>query len=205
MFKVAARLMAGVFGLGITRSKPHITEHQRWAAFPKQDLMTWLDDPPPAGPVRPRRVAPWRRLRAKPVRRNWPAVALIGASLSLVTGWGARAAELHLDFPDLKPAGQVAWAVHASEEGWRKRGAALRSGFVPAGGSVTLDLPAGDYGVMAYHDRNSDRKLNTLPVGLPTEPYGFSNDARAPFGPPSWTAARFRLSSEGVRQTIRLR
>lgn len=94
--------------------------------------------------------------------------------------------------------------MHGDETAWKRRGAALRSGVVAVGATVTLDLPPGLYAVMAYDDRNSDLKLNTLPIGLPIEPYGFSNGSRAPFGPPSWRAARFTLPPAGARQTIRL-
>lgn len=47
------------------------------------------------------------------------------------------------------------------------------------------ELPAGRYAVAVFHDANGDGKLNTNLVGMPTEAYGFSNDARGVFGPPS--------------------
>lgn len=189
---------------------PQITERERWAAFPTEDLLDWLTNPPPAGPVRLRRVAPWRRLHAKSRagRRAPTPLVLLGVAVAVVTCIGAaaaHAAELRLNFPDLRPEGQVAWAVHSDEVGWKRRGQALRSGVAAIGAPVVLELPPGQYGVMAYHDRNSDLKLNTLPIGLPTEPYGFSNNSRAPFGPPSWSAARFTLPAQGASQTIRLR
>ncbi|WP_369062506.1 DUF2141 domain-containing protein [Caulobacter sp. 73W] len=125
----------------------------------------------------------------------------LGAGLALP----ARAASLQLNFPDLKPVGQIAWAIHSDAAAWARRGPPLRSGVARVGSPVVVDLPAGQYGVMAYHDRNSDLKLNTLPIGLPTEPYGFSNNSRGRFGPPSWEAARFTLPAEGLQQSIRLR
>jgi uncharacterized protein (DUF2141 family) len=70
---------------------------------------------------------------------------------------------------------------------------------------LSRELPPGDYAVMAYHDRNASGRLDTLPVGLPTEPYGFSNNNRGMFGPPAWRAAAFRLAGPGARQVIRLR
>ncbi len=60
--------------------------------------------------------------------------------------------------------------------------------------SVTLevDVPAGTYAIAAYHDVNGDGKMNRVPfVGLPLEPYGFSNDARGQFGAPSFANASF--------------
>lgn len=49
---------------------------------------------------------------------------------------------------------------------------------------LVVEVPQGSYAVSAFHDANSDDKLNTNAVGLPIEKYGFSNDARGWFGPP---------------------
>lgn len=133
----------------------------------------------------------------------FPAVAL---GLGLLAGSGrASAAELRLTFPGLRPEGRVAYAVYADAPSWSRRAGAVKAGTIAVGEDVVLSLPPGVYGVMAYHDRDDDRKLDTLPIGLPTEPYGFSNDARGPFGPPGWRAASFRLDEPGGRQTLRLR
>ena len=54
---------------------------------------------------------------------------------------------------------------------------------------VFPDLPAGDYAVAAFHDADGDGTLNANFVGMPTEGYGFSNDARGFMGPPTFDAA----------------
>lgn len=41
------------------------------------------------------------------------------------------------------------------------------------------------YAVKAFHDVNGNKELDTNLFGVPTEPYGFSNNARGVFGPPS--------------------
>lgn len=50
--------------------------------------------------------------------------------------------------------------------------------------SLSLKLKEGSYAISAFHDKNSDKKLNTNSVGIPKEAYGFSNNARGWFGPP---------------------
>jgi uncharacterized protein (DUF2141 family) len=45
--------------------------------------------------------------------------------------------------------------------------------------------------VASYHDENDNGKLDTNAFGLPTEGYGFSNDAQGTLGPPSYTQAAF--------------
>lgn len=128
--------------------------------------------------------------------------------LAVLCGGAAQAAELTIEFPDLKPGGKVSFAVFDRAEGWRRRSGAVWSDTGLTHGGVvriTRDLPPGAYAVMAYHDRNANGRLDTLPVGLPTEPYGFSNNSRGMFGPPEWRAAMFRLTGDGARQVIRLR
>ena len=49
---------------------------------------------------------------------------------------------------------------------------------------VFENLKKGKYVIKAFHDINSNRKLDTGTFGIPKEPYGFSNDARGRFGPP---------------------
>ena len=50
------------------------------------------------------------------------------------------------------------------------------------------ELAPGRYAVAVYHDVNGNGRLDTVPPGLPTEPYGFSNDVGR-FRPPSFDAA----------------
>lgn len=100
-------------------------------------------------------------------------------------------------------------ALFDSEPAWRARRNPVREAILPVSHATTKavfdDLPPGRYAVMAYHDRNGDGRLNTLPVGLPVEPYGFSNDARGTFGPPAWRAAAFETPAAGATQRLRLR
>ena len=58
------------------------------------------------------------------------------------------------------------------------------------------DLPFGDYAIKAFHDEDSNDDLNTNILGIPVEDYGFSNNAREMFGPPSWEDAKFKFNVE---------
>jgi uncharacterized protein (DUF2141 family) len=116
-------------------------------------------------------------------------------------------AELRFLFPEVEGRGYVVAAVYDSEASWIARSGAVRASRVRADDAhvAFAGLPPGRYAAMFFHDRNGDGKLNTLPIGLPMEPYGFSRGARGRFGPPSWSAASFEVQSERVVQTIRLR
>lgn len=70
--------------------------------------------------------------------------------------------------------------------------------------TTTFDLPAGQYGIKMFHDVNGDGKMSTNPFGMPTEPFAFSNNAPAQFGPAAWDAAKFALPAAGATQTIKL-
>ncbi len=70
-----------------------------------------------------------------------------------------------------------------------------------------LDIPPGTYALAVIHDENLDGKLATNLMGVPTEGYGFSTDAKAVFGPPSFDAASFSYDGDGqeLQLTITLK
>lgn len=51
-------------------------------------------------------------------------------------------------------------------------------------------LKPGEYAVSVIHDLNDNKKLDTGFMGIPKEPYGFSNNARGQFGPPSYESSK---------------
>ena len=53
------------------------------------------------------------------------------------------------------------------------------------------DLPFGEYAIKLFHDENMDGELNSNFLGIPTEDYGFSNNARGTFGPADYDDAKF--------------
>tara|TARA_B100000524_G_scaffold237545_1_gene126624 strand:+ start:13249 stop:13656 length:408 start_codon:yes stop_codon:yes gene_type:complete len=55
------------------------------------------------------------------------------------------------------------------------------------------------YAIAVFHDLNSNGKLDKNALGLPQEPYGFSNNARNTFSAPSFSQASF---SHGNEQSI---
>lgn len=67
------------------------------------------------------------------------------------------------------------------------------------------NLPPGTYAVAVFQDVNNNGKLDTNAFGFPKEPYGFSNDARGTFGPPSFQQAAFPLLEGTKSIRIKLR
>ena len=78
---------------------------------------------------------------------------------------------------------------------------------VSAMGSLEVmiaDLEPGRYAVAVFHDTNGNGKLDTNVLGVPTEPYTFSNGAVAKWGNPGFEEAAFGLSGAGRRISVKL-
>lgn len=74
-------------------------------------------------------------------------------------------------------------------------------------GKATLtfeDIPAGTYGITAFHDQNGNNSMDFEASGMPLEDYGISNNKFNPYGPPVWSDARFDLAGEPLEFNIRL-
>ena len=139
-------------------------------------------------------------------------ISLACAALVVAVGAGAavaqsRGAALEVRTPGLTAEGSVVVAVFDKKADWKSRDRPVRTQRVAAGPDSRLrieGLAPGRYGLMVFHDKNNDGRLNTWPIGMPSEPYGFSNNARGRFGPASWQAASFEVRGDSV-QTLRLR
>ncbi len=66
-------------------------------------------------------------------------------------------------------------------------------------------IPPGTYALAVVHDENSNGKLDANWLGIPTEGYGFSNNAKALLGTPSFAAASFWYDGRTLDMTISLR
>ena len=70
---------------------------------------------------------------------------------------------------------------------------------------VVIDsLVYGEYAVRVFHDENKNKKIDTNFLGIPTENYGYSNDASDWFGPPSWEKAKFIFNQPEMKLEIKV-
>lgn len=65
------------------------------------------------------------------------------------------------------------------------------------------NIPNGTYAIALYHDENLNKKLDKNFFGIPKEGYGFSNNAKPLFGPPSFEKAKFVVNND-ANLTIKL-
>jgi uncharacterized protein (DUF2141 family) len=118
----------------------------------------------------------------------------------------ASAAEVLVEITQVGEAkGNILAAAYDKADHWLKRTPHLASAPAKAG-SVTLtfpNLPEGDYAFSVVHDLNGNNRLDMNAVGMPIEPFAFSNDAVGHFGPPTFDAAKVRVTA-GAKLVIKL-
>ena len=84
-----------------------------------------------------------------------------------------------------KNSGTIVISIHDSAESFRKHIPYRNVELAAAGEKAVyhIRLKAGEYAFCVYHDVNGDGKLNTNAIGIPKEPFGFSNyDGKGPPG-----------------------
>ncbi|MCR6477379.1 DUF2141 domain-containing protein [Variovorax sp. ZS18.2.2] len=135
-----------------------------------------------------------------------PAVRAMCAA-ALLAPLGALAADLSLSVADGPVADATLYvALYGSAAGFT--GTALASQMVPMrAGAAQLVFPGlapGRYAVRVFADENGNGKLDTNLFGMPTERYGFSNDAKGNLGPPEFDAAAIGIDTD-LQTVIHLR
>ncbi|MEM9838871.1 MAG: DUF2141 domain-containing protein [Pseudomonadota bacterium] len=66
-------------------------------------------------------------------------------------------------------------------------------------------LQPGRYAIRAFHDLNGNGTMDTNALGIPSEPYAFSNNARGNFGPAKFEAAAFTVTSGANTHRMNIR
>lgn len=138
--------------------------------------------------------------------------ALAFTAFAVFTHAGAHAADLTVIVNNVQQdSGQVMLGLFSSAEGFPKtisQGALARAKERSATGQIRLlfkGLAAGQFAATAFHDLDSNGKLNANFMGLPTEPYGFSNNARGNFGPPAFKDAVVTLGDQDLTIEVTLK
>jgi uncharacterized protein (DUF2141 family) len=95
--------------------------------------------------------------------------------------------------------GQVLCALYSSRDGFPKQSekalARVSSAITQKQAVCEFSgIASGTYAISAFHDENSNGKLDTKFMGIPREGVGASNGAKGHFGPPKFEAAAFPFS-----------
>ena len=136
---------------------------------------------------------------------------IIAAALASMVTTGALAAELAIDVHGVRSGdGRVYLAVHgpATRDTFPSGEAVVEGLRAPARTGtmrfVIQDLAPGRYALSAFHDENDNGELDTNLMGIPSEGYGFGNDASAAFGPPSFEAPAVDVDAASGVTTLTL-
>lgn len=133
---------------------------------------------------------------ARSVCPAWVALAMM-----MPVAAGAGAGEIRATIRNVKPQqGRVMAALYESAGDFKADRRFAGQILDPSGPEVAVvfsGLAPGRYGLAVFQDLDGDSKLGTSLLGVPTEPYGFSRDAKAgAFGPPGFDA--FALTVDGA-------
>ena len=136
-------------------------------------------------------------------------LALVATLTALPVAASARQASVQLEIASPRPEGRLAIAVYGDAESFRQNRNPVRTLMVDRSGPVTRTnlqgLGPGRYVIAVFQDLDGNGTLSTGAFGIPKEPFGFSNDARVRFGPPSFDAAAITVGASGGAQRITLR
>ncbi len=106
-----------------------------------------------------------------------------------------------------KPTGVMRIGVYADEENYLKKAIHFQNVAVSETGTMTVRLkgiPFGTYAISLFHDQNGNGKLDSNWMRIPKEPYGFSQNAAATFGPPKFEKAAFQHGQTTTELKIKL-
>jgi uncharacterized protein (DUF2141 family) len=101
--------------------------------------------------------------------------------------------------------GVVRIAVYNEQNHLKKK--YVWSGVLPANATklnTNIPIASGNYSVAVSQDLNKNDKLDTNIMGVPQEPYGFSNNARPKFRAPTFGEAKIEVGATQKNIYIRL-
>jgi len=146
---------------------------------------------------------------------------LAGLFLATLLAFPAPAAELRLTIKDVRSdEGELLIALYDNADGFASAIAnAATRGLMPDSGrligtsirakrgtqsTVFTQLPPGRYAAIVIHDENDNGRIDKNVIGVPTEGYGFGNDAQGFLSAPSFDAAAIVIGDADVNTSISL-
>ncbi len=122
-------------------------------------------------------------------------------ALLVTAGSASGAAEVVVRVSGMsEPLGHVGCSLFAGATGFPMDNTAARNLWLPADAKgVTCrfnDVPEGTYAVSIGHDLNGNKRVDTNFIGLPTEQWGVSNNARPSLRAPRFEEASFKVAAD---------
>lgn len=114
-------------------------------------------------------------------------------------------ADLTVDIKNIKKSkGTIKLVIFDSARGFPKNhNAAIDSAVLNIANlkaSYTFkNLKSGTYAIAVFHDINNNDRLDTNMIGIPKEPFGFSNNPKI-LGPPKFNKCKFNVTADKTIQ-----
>ena len=103
----------------------------------------------------------------------------------------------------LSDEGKVGFALYNKETFMKKPIQAKDARIVDGKSTVVFkNIPAGEYAIICYHDKNGNDRMDFEANGMPLESYGASNNVMN-FEPPRYDDAKFLVSDKKVSLEIK--
>lgn len=99
--------------------------------------------------------------------------------------------------------GKVGFALHNKSTFLKTEIASKNAKIIDGKSTVTFeDVPAGEYAIVCFHDKNDNDKMDFATNGMPLEDYGASNNDMT-LGPPNFEKAKFVVADKNVSLEIK--
>jgi len=134
------------------------------------------------------------------------ATTLLAAIFTATFTVQAHTLTVHID-QIKEQSGKLHVALYGSEQSYQQGKGAVAARTQEVSGDtqqlVFTDLADGQYAIKIMHDANNNGQLDRNLLGIPSEGYGFSNNA-GQFGPASFKEAAFSVAAD-TELTIHIR
>ncbi|CCH02873.1 hypothetical protein FAES_4874 [Fibrella aestuarina BUZ 2] len=100
------------------------------------------------------------------------------------------------------------FGLFTSENGFPDKAKPAQAKSIGATGrtvQATFEVDPGTYALAIYHDVNGNDKIDKKMFGIPTEPYGFSNNVRPRMSAPSYDDCKVVVGEAGKTISIQLK
>lgn len=114
-------------------------------------------------------------------------------------GQTKETATLTLEFTITKHnKGKIFMGLFNSDETYmKKRYRSAKAEVIDNKAVITItNLETGTYAYSLFHDVNDNGKMDKNFIGIPKEPYGFSNNLKGRMGPPAFENAKFNFTGD---------
>jgi len=130
--------------------------------------------------------------------------ALVPFILLAAVSSAASAADLRIAVDGAGKEGVLHFALF-DKEGFLRKPVAMARADKGAPLGEFRNLKPGSYALTVFQDLNGNGQLDRNLFGMPTEPFGFSNDAMGRMGPPDFDQAAIVVGAENRSVSVTLR